>query len=440
MFFSIGLLCLGTLVAFQNRAAQTALRERTRSSGTVILESIAELCREHLPKNDIKGLETDLRPLSTLSRIAFIEVDAPSGRALIRVENPAHRGQKFKYSGTQTENGNLIMGARVYSDDRLLGQLKVGIWVGGIFKETAQIRKNSMLLGLILCLFLAVGSYLLGQGLARRLERFTKDVKTRPSDDYAHFDITGNDEITDLARAFNKRQDNAKEAEAARDVAEKKRQDMVNMVIHDLKGPLAGLQNGLDVCEESAGSAEARDLLRLMKKSNNRILRMVDEILQIARLEEPAFRLDEKQIDLAQLAQQRIEESMLTAQTRGITIEFNGLDQPCPVKADPILLGRVIDNLLFNAFEHSPNGHPINVTVRSDAEGARFEIRDHGPGLLPDDLKVIFEKFQKGHAVSKGFGLGLAFCRLAVERHGGRIWAENIPSGGACFFFTIPGR
>jgi two-component system sensor histidine kinase KdpD len=112
------------------------------------------------------------------------------------------------------------------------------------------------------------------------------------------------------------------------------------------------------------------------------------------------------------------------------------------VPLDGLLLEQVLMNLLDNAAKYAPAGTPIDIHAWIDNGEALVQVADRGPGLAAEDLGRVFEKFYRGvqatAPVSRGAGLGLAICSAIIQAHGGRIWAENRPGGGACFWFSLP--
>jgi two-component system sensor histidine kinase KdpD len=107
---------------------------------------------------------------------------------------------------------------------------------------------------------------------------------------------------------------------------------------------------------------------------------------------------------------------------------------------DPVLIEQVLTNLLENAAKYTPAGSPIEIEGQAVSGGVEVTVADHGPGIPPADLERVFDKFHRlaGDAHVPGTGLGLAICRAILAAHGGRIWAENRPDGGARFRFFLP--
>ena len=118
---------------------------------------------------------------------------------------------------------------------------------------------------------------------------------------------------------------------------------------------------------------------------------------------------------------------------------MKGGDLPL-VPGDPVLLEQVFLNLIENAVKYTPPGSPIDISATSDGHVVRVAVADRGPGIAPGDAERVFEKFYRsaGAPAGGGVGLGLTICRGIVTAHGGRIWVENRPGGGAIFQFTLP--
>jgi len=223
------------------------------------------------------------------------------------------------------------------------------------------------------------------------------------------------------------------------------RQDLAAMLVHDLQGPLGNVLFSLELVrnELPEGSSETlRSMLEVAYRSSQHLHSLVSSLMDISHLEAGHPLTDLMPVDVRDLVNYvlAVEESDL--EQRGIEPSCNislGLPQ---VLADESMLQRVLINLLDNALKYSHHGQTIAIKAQLEEEShrVRFSIADQGQGVPEAYRDLIFEKFQriKIGSSSSGLGLGLAFCRLAVEAHGGRIWVEDAPSGGACFCFTIP--
>jgi NtrC-family two-component system sensor histidine kinase KinB len=233
-----------------------------------------------------------------------------------------------------------------------------------------------------------------------------------------------------------------------RDISERKkldqlREDLTSMIFHDLRSPLSNVISSLDVIQASLPGAkdqDIQDLFDIANRSTVRIQRLTKSLLDINKLESgrAITNLEEvKPDELIHYAKQAlITQSDAKKQTVSLTIPA---DLPL-IHADRDMLERVLINLFQNAIKFTPSKGHIDFGVAVDGNSIRFWVQDSGPGVDPEYIDRIFDKYTRIHPDEriKGLGLGLAFCRLAVEGHKGRIWVENLPEGGAKFTFTIP--
>jgi len=233
-----------------------------------------------------------------------------------------------------------------------------------------------------------------------------------------------------------------------RDISERKkldqlREDLTSMIFHDLRSPLSNVISSLDVIQASLPGArdqDIQDLFDIANRSTVRIQRLTKSLLDINKLESgrAITNLEEvKPEELIHYAKEAlITQSDAKKQTVSLTIPP---DLPL-IHADRDMLERVLINLFQNAIKFTPSEGHIDFGVEADGSTIRFWVQDSGPGVDSEYIDRIFDKYTRIHPDEriKGLGLGLAFCRLAVEGHKGQIWVENLPEGGAKFTFTIP--
>ncbi|MDY6878085.1 MAG: GAF domain-containing protein [Chloroflexota bacterium] len=236
-----------------------------------------------------------------------------------------------------------------------------------------------------------------------------------------------------------------------RDVTEEKelermREDVTHMIVHDLRSPLAAILGSLELIENVTKKQPQDNLLvqalDIAAQSTQRLRNMVDSLLDISRLEAGQTRLDQQPHTLAALVHSATSLVSPLVDEAGLMLEIKVPDNLPPVEVDENLIERVLINLLDNAIKFTPLGGRITVMAQPE-NGAfvRCSIHDTGPGIPHDYLDRIFKRFvqipgQNGRR--QGTGLGLAFCRLAVEAHGGRIWVESEERRGSHFHFTLP--
>jgi two-component system sensor histidine kinase KdpD len=223
--------------------------------------------------------------------------------------------------------------------------------------------------------------------------------------------------------------------------AERLRTSMLSSLSHDLRTPLAGIEraaNGLLDDGAALGDERGREVVRGILDDSRRMRRMVANLLDMVRLESGAL---EVQKEL-----QPLEEVIGVALIRlgdrlGGREVISKLppDLP-PVPIDGLLIEQVFINLIENALEYAPGQTPIEIAARADRQAVTVEVADRGPGLPQGDEALVFEKFYRtrDQAPGAGAGLGLTISRGIIAAHGGRIWADNRPGGGAAFRFTLP--
>ena len=231
-----------------------------------------------------------------------------------------------------------------------------------------------------------------------------------------------------------------------RDIAERAeldelRSDLTSMLFHDMRSPLGNVISSLQLLNDPPPADETvKSLLSISLRSARRLSRMIDSLLDLRRLEEGRAVIRRTKVSLAALAAEAVEEAQPVAEGKGIILQMHIPLALPTVEADSDMIRRVISNLLDNAVKYTPSGGNIRLTAESAEGGVLFSVTDSGPGIPTEERHRIFDKYSRIERVGapKGLGLGLAFCRLAVKAHGGRIWVDSPAEGGAAFRFTLP--
>jgi PAS domain S-box-containing protein len=238
-----------------------------------------------------------------------------------------------------------------------------------------------------------------------------------------------------------------------RDVSEEQaleqlRDDLTHMLVHDLRGPLGSILTSLALVQQMALpdqplDPEANDVLSLAHSSGEHLMVMINQLLDVARIESGSVPLQRERVspeELLSAAALRLRPAAEAAAIQLVAEAAPGLPE---LSVDTQLMGRVLDNLGDNAIKFSPNGSTVRLWARADGSPAAvlFGVSDEGPGIPHPAQSRLFEKFHRLPNIQGrrgGTGLGLAFCRLVIQAHGGEIWVESEVGQGSTFVVRLP--
>jgi len=224
------------------------------------------------------------------------------------------------------------------------------------------------------------------------------------------------------------------------------RDSLVHMLVHDLRSPLSSVAGSMELVLPEARALLSPDSTMILEEIlyvSKRLLQMVTSVLDVNKLEAGRMKLHIAANDLVKIAQEAIAGQQALAGNRGIVLEA---PETVMANVDGEILHRVFQNLLNNALKFTPAGGTVRVEIGNDTEWHVARISDSGPGIPRDLHEKIFEKFGEVSETSKsrhGFfstGLGLPFCRMAIEAHGGTIKVDSEPGKGSSFWFRLPLR
>lgn len=253
----------------------------------------------------------------------------------------------------------------------------------------------------------------------RRLEQSLRDANARLSEAYAK-----EREVVEQLRGLDQLKN-----------------EFVAMVAHDLKSPMTvigGLADMMTLRWDRLDDDRKLEFLSIISDSIHKLAGLVDDVLQIARIESNEFSYDVAPFDLIALARRTASEM-----SQGRVIEVVAGDDLPPANADEQRVWQVVTNLVSNALKFSPGDTVVEVEVAHDDDDVlRLSVRDQGQGIRPEEMSKLFQKFsrlsQTGATEAKGTGLGLYICKRMIEDQGGRIWAESVLGEGSRFSFTLP--
>lgn len=230
------------------------------------------------------------------------------------------------------------------------------------------------------------------------------------------------------------------------DISERKevdalRDDLISMIYHDLRSPLANVMYSLEMIElltQEQENEDVRPLLGVATRATERIQRLTNSLLDIRLLEagQPLTNLQSiNAVEILSFAVNAVKPIALT-KSQDLVIEDSGTDAVLLVDKD--MLSRVLINLMDNAIKYTPASGKITTGIHEDPNGIAIWVEDNGPGIPKDKWPTIFNKYSRLDNTGLGFGLGLSFCRMAVEAHGGTIWIEDTGRSGSRFVISLP--
>jgi two-component system phosphate regulon sensor histidine kinase PhoR len=224
---------------------------------------------------------------------------------------------------------------------------------------------------------------------------------------------------------------------------ETERRHLVNMFAHDLKTPVVGMAGLIRrLVQGKAGplSAEQTKYLETVDREMSRVEKLISSFLEFARLDLRLLTPHPEAIQVAEECREVITLLTPLAEAKGMKLETSFPRKLPPLRVDPLLFRRLLENLLGNAIKFSPTGSAVLLKVWKEGSELGFAVKDQGPGIPPEELSHLFEFFYRGKAAGgqEGFGLGLATVKRILDSHGGRLWVDTAPGQGATFFFTLP--
>lgn len=301
--------------------------------------------------------------------------------------------------------------------------------------------RNAQQQGLVLGLLLAVGvSAALASWLARRIARPIAAV-SQAAERIAAGETAGSipvpperypAETVQLAKSFNHMADALRRLEA-------ERKQMIADIAHELRNPLATVQFRLEALEDGLLDFNTQELA-LLKSQIALVTRLVSDLRTLSLADAGQLSLARRPVELRTWLAELIAAQAPRAALAEVAVRLQLTDLPevCLACIDPDRMTQVLGNLLDNALRVTPSGSQITVALGKTADSWRIAVCDEGPGIAPEALEQLFERFRGKRRDSGGSGLGLAIVKALVELHGGRVTAFNRESGGACFEVYLP--
>lgn len=303
----------------------------------------------------------------------------------------------------------------------------------GLLADTAAFLAEAWWLLILAGALAAIAALLfvrmLARGMTKPLRQMAAATAKMARGDYSERVHTASrDEVGRLADAFNN-------MAAELEHVDRLRRDLVANVSHELKTPIAAIRAHLENLLEGVEQPDPATI-ELMLRQSERLSALVEQVLDLSRLESGTMVLDRQAVSLAPVAEQVVAEVDLA---RNVRVRTDLPASLAPADADRQRIHQVLYNLLDNAARYSAD---VTLTVHERGEELIAQVDDNGPGIPAEQLSHVFERFYRADAARSradgGAGLGLAIARSIVEAHGGRIWAERRAPSGMRFSFTLP--
>jgi signal transduction histidine kinase/DNA-binding response OmpR family regulator len=260
--------------------------------------------------------------------------------------------------------------------------------------------------------------------------------------DGAQFDEADEAVLTQLSQLASVALENARLFRAAQD-ATRARDDLVAIVSHDLRNPVHTIHMAasflLEVSPSEDRRVTARRQLEVIQRSATRANRLIQDLLDVARIQAGGLAVETVPIEVKSLVMEAVESATPLAAAASLRVSYAIPEGSAFVSADRERVLQVLANLIGNALKFTPKGGEINILANLEPTQVRFTDQDTGPGIPAEHLNHVFDRYWQAKSTAKlGTGLGLSIAKGIVEAHGGRIWVESPPGSGAAFQFTLP--
>ena len=247
-----------------------------------------------------------------------------------------------------------------------------------------------------------------------------------------------NRELADLGRQLQKANSELRALNVLKN-------QFLGMAAHDLRKPVGAIMAYTDFVRDEAAGVLADEhvaFLDRVMQGAERMRQLIDDFLNISIIESGSLAVDRDVTTVGVLLEGAGSVVDVMARTKGVRLDFDGVESDVSVSVDAAKIEQVLINLMGNAVEHSESGQSVSLTVSRSDNGVTFSVRDHGAGLSEEDRAKVFQAFERAGtrktAGERSVGLGLAIARRIVEAHGGRLGVDGVPGGGSSFWFTVP--
>ncbi len=311
--------------------------------------------------------------------------------------------------------------------------------IGRLYEAGREARRMAMMMtGVFLLLGISI-SFFINRSITQPISILMKKTRDIARGDFnENLDLSSPPELAELASAFNLMCSKLNELD-------KMKSNFFSTMAHELRTPLSSIKMGISLFvegREGPVTESQKELLLLLKGENERLITLINSLLDLAKMEAGmmAYRFEQK--NLTPLIDQVVKEIGPIIETKKIILESKSTERLPIVKIDGERILQALRNIIGNAIKFTPEGGRVSVLARTVDQGVEVSVSDTGPGIPEESLATIFEKFKqarpKGTYKNKGTGLGLAIAKQIIASHGGKIWAESKLGQGSTFFVVLP--
>lgn len=383
------------------------------------------------------SLDLDTR-VRIVNAQGIVESDS-TGSDLMRdlSDDPAVLAALSGQESADVEGDIATVAVPLQRDSGIAGAVLLSQPLRDVSNVMADLRVRLLISAAVALVLAALVGVILARGIARPVRELTTAANELAQGDFDYpLQVTSEDELGDLARAFRSMSDDLRQMLQART-------DLLANVSHELRTPLTAVKGLVETLRDGAAEDPAvRDqFLALIEQQADRLARLVNDLLTLSRADADALTLQRQAVDLVVLARLCANQFAARAAAQQVTVAVAGA--AIQVSLDPDRIQQVLINLLDNAIRVSPHGGVVSVYVTPLAGTVKVSVSDQGPGIAPDEQARVFERFYRGDKSRTrqgdgGAGLGLSIAEALVRAHGGQIGLDSQPGQGTTVWFTLP--
>jgi len=417
--------------------AQTATEFFTTYVSKSYLEYYQSAYRYTESFEDKDSIELQFVNSKGLVEVSSYDISAGSSPGTPDISNALTSGIVSYWKGINSVTGERIMSVSApmkYADGSIVGVMRYVTSLKLVDKQVFRVTAFACAVGLFIIMIVLLYNVYFIKTITEPIHGLTSLARQISEGSYGiQAEKKYDDEIGDLTDAIN-------EMSIKISQAERVQTEFVSSVSHELRTPLTaitGWSETLMYDPEIKGDSQRG--VAIISKEAARLTKMVEELLEFTRIQDGRFTLNIEQLDV----EAELEDSIFAygelLRQKDLELEYTPSSQPFPlIPGDPERLRQVFLNILDNASKYGKNGKTINVTMDRHGDYVAIAIRDHGPGIPPNELPFVKKKFYKGSSKERGSGIGLAVCDEIVTRHGGDLIIENVEDGGVCVTIRLP--